>query len=119
MEAFLSELDEPEREALVTKYLALQASQPQPRGAQDGYLFMYELVDRTGQLTEAGIDAARDLEQSGHYAHLAPATEPCPAENTSLLAELRLLAEKAGGWGVLRLLIDRELGKPGCHGGHR
>jgi hypothetical protein len=76
---------------------------------------MWDLVDRKGQLTDAGLEIARFLEQSGNYAHLAPppsASEPLSAEKALLIAELRLLAQKAGGLAALRRLLDGALARP-------
>jgi hypothetical protein len=107
MHEVLAQLDEPEREALVVKYLALEASQPEPTTSRDGYLFVHNLVDRKGRLTDDGLELARFLEQSGDFAHLASAAPsvatPPPLD---LIAEVRALAKRAGGLAMLRALVN-------------
>src|SRR4051812_31635459 len=107
MEAVLEQLDEAEREALVSKQRALEASLPEPRSPQDGSLFVYELVDRQGRLTDAGVEVARLLDQAGAYEDLAAQHPPPAADNlfrADLVREVRELARKAGGMAALRRL---------------
>jgi hypothetical protein len=108
MKAVLSELDERDREALAEKYLALRASEAEPQTAQDAFLFTYDLVDRKGRLTEAGLELAAVLVQSGDFAHLAPVTAPAVAlpASSDLIAEVRALAARVGGLATLRCLIN-------------
>src|SRR5260370_24599007 len=61
------ELDEQESLVLVSKLVALDAGVPQPTSSQDGYLFLSELVNSKGCLTETGIECPRLLQRTGKY----------------------------------------------------
>jgi hypothetical protein len=109
MDSVLLRLETEEREALVRKYRALEASQPEPRSLQDGALFLCDLVDRQGQLTDAGIEAARLLEQSGAFDDLTAARPQPPVEDllrAELIRDVHALARKAGGLAALKRLVE-------------
>ena len=109
MQALLSQLDEGERAALLSKYRAVEAVEPEPRLPEDGTLFAYDLVDRKGQLTDAGLEAARILEQTADCGGLASPAAETVSDNllrTDLIPEVRALARKAGGVAALRRLVE-------------
>jgi hypothetical protein len=96
---------DPRSEALVCKYLALQAGRPEPRTAEDGNLFVDDLIDRHGRLTESGEELAGRLHATGAFAYMEPpptprrpAAEqpPSPAPARSPYGASRLRNDEAG-----------------------
>jgi hypothetical protein len=109
MDSVLMRLETEEQEALRHKYRALEESRPEPRWLQDGALFLYDLVDRQGQLTDAGLEAARLLEQAGACTELTSPPAPSPVQDllrAELIRDVHALARKAGGLTALRRLLE-------------